>query len=292
MIKKIAFLGTPGISRSTLRFLVESGYEIPVVVTGEDKKRGRGSNLTPSPVKELAEELGLRVGHDPRVLLEMDFDLAVVVAYGRLISDALLGKGLFVNLHFSLLPRWRGAAPMERAILAGDTETGVCVMKLVKELDAGPIFQVRRMPLDDEITLAELAGELSKLANEALGAELSLGEQAFKSPAEQVGEPTYAHKLTGDDLRIDWSASSSEVLRKVRLGRAWTTLDGSRFKIFAAVRIVNGEAGLGAGRISGIHAGTGDGVIELRSVQPENKRRMEAKEWMHGMKHFEDLRFI
>ena len=292
MIKKIAFLGTPGISRSTLRFLVESGYEVPVVVTGADKKRGRGSRLTPSPIKELAEELGLRVGHDPRALLEIDFDLAVVVAYGRLISDALLSKGLFVNLHFSLLPRWRGAAPMERAILAGDTETGVCVMKLVKDLDAGPIFQVRRLPLDDEITLEELAGELSKLANEALDAELSLGEEAFKSSVEQVGEPTYAHKLTAGDLRIDWSAPSSEILRKVRLGMAWTTLDGSRFKIIAAGRISNGEAGLGPGWISGIHAGTGDGVIELRSVQPENKRRMEAKEWMHGMKHLEDLHFI
>ncbi len=292
MIKRIAFLGTPEISGSTLRYLVDAGYEVPIVVTGEDKKRGRGSALTSSPVKRLALEQGLSVSHDPKALLDVDFDLAVVVAYGRLISDALLSKGLFINLHFSLLPRWRGAAPMERAILAGDSETGVCVMRLVKELDAGPIYQSRQISLDREITLDELAQKLSDVANSALGDELARGDSAFASSFDQVGEPSYAHKLTIEDLRIDWTASSDMVMRKIRLGRAWTTLGGSRFKIFAASGCVDNETDLGHGDVLGTLVGTGSGVIEMKFVQPENRRVMEAREWMNGMKHFEGLRFI
>ena len=292
MIHKIAFLGTPEISGSTLSYLVNAGYEIPIVITGEDKKRGRGSTLTPSPVKMLAGELGIKVSHDPTVLLNTEFDLAVVVAYGRLISDALLNNGLFVNLHFSLLPRWRGAAPMERAILAGDEVTGVCVMKLVKELDAGPIYQVRQVPLGREIILSDLADQLSRLANEALGDELAKGDDAFFTTAEQVGEPTYAHKLSADDLRIDWEASSDEVLRKIRLGRAWTTLDGSRFRITSAAVVPNSSLGIAPGEISGTMVETASGVIEIKSLQPPNKREMAAKDWINGMKRAQDLRFI
>ncbi len=292
MIRRIAFLGTPEVSASTLRFIADAGYEIPVVVTGEDKRRGRGSGVVASPVKRLAVDLGLNVAHDPRVLLQTEFDLAVVVAYGRLISDELLKKGLFVNLHFSLLPRWRGAAPMERAILEGDKETGICLMRLVKELDAGPIYQTRRIALDDEISLFDLARKLSELANEALGDELSLGEDAFKSATDQVGEPTYAHKLTVDDLRIDWSSTSIEILRRVRLGRAWTTLGGARFKILSASSTIDHALDIAPGQVSGVYVGTGGGVLELRHVQPENKRIMEAKDWINGMKNVKDLRFI
>lgn len=291
MIRRIAFLGTPEISTYTLRFLADEGYQIPIVVTGEDKRRGRGATLSPSPVKALANELGLRVSHDPKELLEVDFDLAVVVAYGKLISEELLNKGLFVNLHFSLLPRWRGAAPMERAILEGDDETGICVMKLVKELDAGPIYQMRRMKLEEDVTLSDLALQLSRMANEALGAELSRGEQAFKEAIEQVGDAVYARKLSVDELRIDWTASSEEILRKVRLERAWTTLDGVRFKIIGASEAKFEGGALEPGKLSGVMVGTGSGVIALEVVQPANKRAMSASEWTNGMQNAEDLRF-
>ncbi len=181
---------------------------------------------------------------------------------------------------------------MERAILAGDSETGICVMKLVKELDAGPVYQTRRFPLDREITLDQLARRLSTLANEALGTELALGETAFCSPIEQVGKATYAHKLTIEDLRIDWAGSTAEVMRKIRLGRAWTTLQGARFKIFAASEFTAGEVALGQGEVTGVLVGTGSGAIELKSVQPQNKRIMEARDWINGMKQIKDLRFI
>lgn len=291
MIKKIAFLGTPAISTNTLQFLVESGYEIPLVITGADKKRGRGSVLSPSPVASLASEMGLAISHDPLDLHSVDFDLAVVVAYGRLIPQPLLDKGLFVNLHFSLLPKWRGAAPMERAILAGDDMTGVCVMKLVKELDAGPIFRVRRVPLDDVITLENLSRRLSSIANEALGAELALGVDAFREAEDQIGEPTYAHKLTVDDVRIDWSASAVEVLRKVRIGRAWTTLEGQRVKILEAV-VSEDDPALAVGEISGRYVGTGQGAVQLSTVQPENRRAMEVRAWINGLNHLEKPFFL
>lgn len=283
MISKIAFLGTPEVACSALQFLVDSGYEIPVVVTGADKKRGRGSGLSRSPVGVLAHELGLNVSHDPKVLLETDFDLALVVAYGRLISDELLGRGLFVNLHFSLLPRWRGAAPMERAILAGDKESGVCVMKLVKELDEGPLFQVRKIDIDDEVTLQDLSTRLATLANEALRDELSKGEEAFCCPKDQAGVPSYAHKLNSNDLRIDWNVPAIEVLRKVRIGRAWTTFSGARVKIVSAAISERDDIELAPGEIWSGFVGTSAGLLELKVVQPENRRAMDAKAWTNGL---------
>lgn len=282
MIKKIAFLGTPEISTSTLRFLFDKGYEIPLVVTGADKKRGRGSALSPSPVSALAAELGLPISHQPKDLLDVEFDLAVVVAYGRLISEDVLSKGLFVNLHFSLLPRWRGAAPMERAILSGDEKTGISVMQLVKELDAGPIYRMREISLTEVMTLSELSTQLSNMANDALWEELSVGESAFSNPTPQSGEPSYAHKLTADDLRINWSGRAKEEIRKVRIGRAWSTFDGKRIKIVSAEAVVD-NLDLAPGQFVGDLVATSEGAVRLLRVQPENKREMDASDWLNGI---------
>lgn len=282
MINKIAFLGTPEISTTTLRFLFDKGYQIPLVVTGADKKRGRGSALSPSPVSSLASELGLQISHQPKDLLEVEFDLAVVVAYGRLISEELLSKGLFVNLHFSLLPRWRGAAPMERAILSGDEKTGISVMRLVKELDAGPIYRMRETPLTEEMTLSDLSAQLSDMANGALWEELSLGERAFSNPKPQLGEVTYAHKLTADDLRIDWSGRAKEEIRKVRVGKAWSTFEGKRIKILSAEAIKD-NLGIAPGHFVGDLVATSGGAMRLLRVQPENKREMDAQAWLNGI---------
>lgn len=290
MIRKIAFLGTPQISTSTLVALVEAGYDVPLVITGADKKRGRGSGLTPSPVAIVAKDLGIPVSHDPIELVGQDFDLAVVVAYGRLISDALLAKHLYVNLHFSLLPRWRGAAPMERAILSGDGETGVSVMQLVKELDAGPVYARAQVALDDRVTLSQLATTLSSVANKALLNELDRGDEAFSEPVDQVGEATYARKLTSQDLRIDWKQSAPECLRRIRLERAWTTFGGSRFKILEA-QVSDSSADLAPGQMEGVRVGTGSTSLSLVSVQPENKRVMQATEWIRGLQKSQPITF-
>ena len=162
---RLAYLGTPDMAVPPLRALVEAGHDIALCVTRPDRRRGRGKEMTPSPVKEAATELGIPVTHDMDDLATAGVELAVVVAYGRIIPARLLEQIPMVNLHFSLLPRWRGAAPVERAILAGDRETGVCLMKVEEGLDTGPVYAVRTVPLDDDITLAALRRELVDVAS-------------------------------------------------------------------------------------------------------------------------------
>ncbi len=164
---RLAYLGTPEMAVPPLRALVAAGHDIALCVTRPDRRRGRGTAQTPSPVKAAATELGLTVSHDMDDLTSAGVELAVVVAYGRIIPARLLEQVPMVNLHFSLLPRWRGAAPVERAILAGDTQTGVCLMKVEEGLDTGPVYAVRTVPLDDEVTLDDLRGELVTVGSRA-----------------------------------------------------------------------------------------------------------------------------
>src|SRR5580698_37560 len=150
-----------------LRALVDAGHDVALCVTRPDRRRGRGKEETPSPVKAAATELGLPVTHDMDDLVApgVDVELAVVVAYGRIIPLRLLERVPMVNLHFSLLPRWRGAAPVERAILAGDRQTGVCLMQVEEGLDTGPVYATRAVPLDDDISLDALRHELVSVAS-------------------------------------------------------------------------------------------------------------------------------
>jgi methionyl-tRNA formyltransferase len=261
---KVAFLGTPEIAVPTLRGLHDAGHQIDIVVTNPDAKRGRGSVLSPSPVKAAAVELGLTVSHDPDDVLASGAELGVVVAYGRILRANLLAHLPLVNLHFSLLPRWRGAAPVERAILAGDDETGVCVMAVEPELDTGGIYASARTPVDDK-TLAELWSELS-----ATGTQLLLdwmpgafAEGRLVDPEPQVGEVTYAAKLTADDRRIDDADPPALRLAKVRLGNAWTNVDGKRLKVL--------DASLDP-----------DGSFRMVTVQPEGRRPMPYDAWRRG----------
>jgi len=162
---RLAYLGTPAMAVPPLQALARAGHDVVLCVTRPDKRRGRGGQTTPSPVKEAAIGLGIPVSHDLGDLSGSAAELAVVVAYGRIIPAALLDELPMVNLHFSLLPRWRGAAPVERAILAGDRETGVCLMKVEEGLDSGPVYAVRTVPVDDEVTLDELRTRLVDVAS-------------------------------------------------------------------------------------------------------------------------------
>src|SRR4051812_4599012 len=214
-----------------LRALVDAGFEIPLVVTRIDKRRGRGSELMPSPVKAAAIELGLPVSHSVDDVLDAGADLGVVVAFGQLIKPHVLDVVPMVNLHFSLLPRWRGAAPVERALLAGDTATGVCLMRLEAGLDTGPVYQRTVVPIEDRMTAAGLRDELVAVGSEMLVDELTAG---LGDAQPQVGEPTYAAKITSEELRIDWTRSPVEIDRLVRVGGAWTALRGRRLKVLTA----------------------------------------------------------
>ncbi|MDW3218819.1 MAG: methionyl-tRNA formyltransferase [Acidimicrobiales bacterium] len=275
-IRRIAYLGTPELAVPPLAALVASGYEVPLVVSRADTRRGRGGGHQPSPVKAAAEALGLRVTDDLADLAEVDADLGVVVAYGRIIPASVLDHLAMVNIHFSLLPRWRGAAPVERAILAGDARTGVCLMAVEEGLDTGAVYRRDEIDIGPDETLDELRTRLVTLGVSQLVA--ALGEGLGK-PTPQVGEPVYAEKLTADERRIDWTASAPTVHRQVRVGGAWTTFRDKRLKIHrTALASGSGEPG----SFDGLRVMTGDGAVELVEVQPEGKPRQDAAAWRNG----------
>ena len=259
------------------------------MVTRPDKRRGRGSSLVPSPVAVAAFELGLGalVVHRAEDVIGSGASLGVVVAYGRLVKPPVLAAVPMVNVHFSLLPRWRGAAPVERAILAGDTETGVCLMELEEGLDTGPVLARRAVPLGGDETAAELRSSLTAVGIDLLLAALRDGLPAGRP---QSGEPTYAAKIEPAERRLDWSQPAVQLHRVVRVGRAWTTFRGRRLGI---VRTSTTEAsgaageGLGPGTVSAargqpVVVGSGPGVLTLVEVQPEGRAVMTASAWANG----------
>jgi methionyl-tRNA formyltransferase len=254
---------------------VAAGHDVALVVTRADKKRGRGSGLLPSPVKVAAEQLGLPVTSHLEAVVDAGVELGVVVAFGRIIPASILAVVPMVNLHFSLLPRWRGAAPVERSILAGDDETGVCLMVLDEGLDTGPVIACRSLAVGPEETADELRGRLVATGTELLLAELEAG---LAPGLPQSGPPTYAEKISPDELRIDWDAGVDAVHRLIRLGRAWTTFRGRRLLIVRARRTPE-AADLAPGAVSGVLIGPG---IELIDVQPEGKRVQAAAAWANG----------
>ena len=256
---KLVYLGTPAMAVPPLEALVDAGHEVVLVVTGADKRRGRGSGTTPSPVKAAAERLGIRVSHAVDDVLDQGAELGVVVAFGRIIKPHVLAEVPMVNLHFSLLPRWRGAAPVERALLAGDGVTGVCVMAVEEGLDTGGVYAVEEVPIGPTATADELRRTLVDVGTRLLVETLAAG---LGRPAPQVGEATYAAKIDPAELRIDWSRPPEQIDRLIRLGGAWTTFRGTRFKIHEALLV--------------------DGAIVPCVVQPEGKPRMAYDSWRHG----------
>jgi len=267
-----------------LRALAEAGHDIRIVVTQPDKRRGRGGATMPSPVKAAAVELGLPVSERVDDVLEADVELGVVVAFGRLIKPHVLDAVPMVNVHFSLLPRWRGAAPVERAILAGDDVTGVCIMQLEEGLDTGPVYASEHVAITAEDTVDSLRDRLVDAGTRLLVEQLSkpLGE-----PEPQVGEATYAAKIAPDELRIDWTQPAAHVDRVIRLGRSWTTFRGKR------LQIVRGRLGDEAtsradstgspGTIVGTSVVCGDSrTVELVEVKPEGRGVQSAKAWANG----------
>jgi len=282
---RLAYLGTPDMAVPPLQALVSAGHEVVLCVTRPDRRRGRGGQTSPSAVKEAALALGVPVSHDMDEVARAGVELAVVVAYGRIIPAALLARVPMVNLHFSLLPRWRGAAPVERAILAGDTETGVCLMKLEEGLDTGPVYATRSVPLDEEVTLDALRTRLVEVGCALLVETLAGGVAGLPDPEPQRGQPTVADKITPEDLHLDWSQTARQLARVVRLGRAWTTFRGARLRVLDAAAAPAGPDGAGRppGTLLGTAVCTGAGVLVLRRVQPESRSPMSADDWWRGV---------
>ncbi len=277
-IQRIAFLGTPDVSAVALRALVVAGFDVPLVVSRPDKRRGRGSKLIPSPVKAAAMELDLPVSDNLADVAEVDVDLGVVVAYGRIIPVSLLEQLAMVNIHFSLLPRWRGAAPVERAILAGDRETGVCLMEVAEGLDEGGVYGRVVTDIGSDESSEDLRERLAVLGADLLVESLRDG----LGPAEpQVGEVTYAAKIDRSESRLDFELPAIEVVRRIRIGRAWAEFRGKRLVIEQAATISDGSGSPGS--LSGALVATPDGMIELITVKPEGKRAMAAADWANGV---------
>jgi methionyl-tRNA formyltransferase len=289
---RIVFFGTPDDAVPMLRALHGAGHEIALVVTQPDRRRSRRGDPEPSPVKRAATELGLPVrtpakaGQVAEEVAASGATLGVVVAFGQLLPARVfeaVAHGL-VNVHFSLLPRWRGAAPVERAVLAGDAETGVCLMRIEAGLDTGPVFACRSTAIDPDETAGELRSRLAQLGTDLLLDELPRIPQ--RDPVPQTGEPTYAEKLQPQEFHIDPARPAHELVRLVRAGNprpgAWLTVDGQRLKVLRAHTEPH------APELAGDHIdpsgrlGTPDGVFAMDELLPEGRRPMSARAWLAG----------
>jgi methionyl-tRNA formyltransferase len=266
--RRLVYLGTPALAAEPLRALVAAGFDVALVVSRLDKRRGRGSELSPSPVKAAALSLGLPVSHSVDDALTVGADLGVVVAFGQLVKPHVLAALPMVNLHFSLLPRWRGAAPMERALLEGDAETGVCLMQLEVALDTGPVFARQVVPISSADTGESLRSRLTDVGTDLLVSSLQSG---LGVPEPQVGEPTYARKIDTAELALDWARPAVELSRIVRLGGAHTTFRGKRVKVLAADVI--------------------DGELAPTRVQPEGRSTMSFTDFRNGNRWTAEDRF-
>jgi methionyl-tRNA formyltransferase len=252
---------------------------VRIVVTRPDKRRGRGGETSPTPVKKVATELQLPVVHEVAPVLQCGVELGVVVAFGRIIKPDVLAAVPMVNVHFSLLPRWRGAAPVERAILAGDERTGVCLMEVEEGLDTGGVYRCREVAIGPDETAQALTARLARMGASMLVDALASG---LGRPEPQVGEATYAAKVEPDELRLDWSRPAVELHRVVRVGRAWTTWRGRRLLVISSQLAEVPAGGAPAGALVGDVAVTGEGGLRLVTVQPEGKAAISGAAWLRG----------
>lgn len=292
---RVVYFGTPVDAVPALRALHAASHDVALVVTQPDRRRGRGGAIAPSPVKRAAEELGLPVRTPSRAaevvseIAALGADLGVVVAFGQLLPAALLESCRlgFVNLHFSLLPRWRGAAPVERAVLAGDAETGACVMALDEGLDTGPVYDCVRTPIGPDEPAGALRARLVDLGTDLLVRTVPRVEET--TPRPQEGEAVLAPKLSVDEFRLDPRRPAEELARLVRAGNprpgAWGVVSGRRLKVLRARVEEQPAAEVAIGHVDRRGAvGTGTGVLVLEEVQPEGRAAMTASAWRAGLR--------
>lgn len=280
--KRIVYIGTPEIAVPPLRALVAAGFDVELVVTGVDKRRGRGSQTTANPVKTAAVELGIPVSHDINDVLQLDSDglLGVVVAFGNIISQKILQHAPMINIHYSALPRWRGAAPVERAILSGDATTAACIIQVAEQLDAGDVLASSPCVIQEDDSVETLRNRLGQLALPLL---IDICSNGVREQISQTGEVVVARKISAQDLAIHWSSDAEQILRQIRVGNAFTFFDGKRFKIHEATQSsVSLPIGTIAVRDGNVLVGSQKGSVQLTTVQPEGKPRVLAKDWARG----------
>lgn len=293
---RLAFLGTPAFAVPTLRALVAAGHEVVAVYSQPPRPSGRGHKLQPSPVQGCAEELGIPVrvpvtlkgADEQETFAALALDAAVVVAYGLLLPKAVLNAprlGCF-NLHASLLPRWRGAAPIHRAVMAGDVETGVMVMRMEAGLDTGPVLSSWRTPIGDDTTTGQLQ---EVLANEGAKLMVASLEDLAQGRAREIPQSddgvTYAKKIVPEEARIDWTRPARDVVRHVHglnpAPGAWTMAGEARLKILQA-KVVAGGGAPGAVIAAPLVVACGEGAVSVDVLQRAGRGAQGVSEFLRG----------
>ena len=300
---KVIFAGTPDFAAAALKAIAAAGFEIPLVLTQPDRPKGRGMQLAPSPVKQAALELGLRVAQPEKLrnnaealqmLKEVEADVMVVAAYGLILPQDVLDtpKHGCLNIHASLLPRWRGAAPIQRAIEAGDAETGVCIMQMDIGLDTGGVVSEHRYAIQPTDTANEVHDALMNLGAAAIVADLQQLKaegrlKSIKQPEEGV---TYAQKLSKEEARIDWNESAAVIERKIRafnpVPAAWVEYQGKPMKIWRAEVVAQqGRAGeVLSCSADGLVVACGENALKITELQPSGSKRMPIAAFAAGHK--------
>ena len=298
---KVIFAGTPDFAAAALKAIAVAGFEIPLVLTQPDRPKGRGMQLAPSPVKQAALELGLRVAQPEKLrnnaealqmLKEVEADVMVVAAYGLILPQDVLDtpKHGCLNIHASLLPRWRGAAPIQRAIEAGDAETGVCIMQMDIGLDTGGVVSEHRYAIQPTDTANEVHDALMNLGAAAIVADLQQLKtegrlKSVKQPEEGV---TYAQKLSKEEARIDWNESAAVIERKIRafnpVPAAWVEYQGKPMKIWRA-EVVAQQGRMGevlSCSSDGLIVACGANALKITELQPSGSKRMDIAAFAAG----------
>ncbi|WP_170421762.1 methionyl-tRNA formyltransferase [Ruegeria arenilitoris] len=291
---RVIFMGTPEFSVPVLKALVQAGHEIAAVYCQPPRPAGRGKKDRPTPVHARAEALGLPVRHptslkspeEQAAFAALKADVAVVVAYGLILPQPILDAPRHgcLNIHASLLPRWRGAAPIHRAIMAGDAETGVCIMQMEAGLDTGPVLLRQATPIGPEETTAQLHDRLSAMGADLIVQALDRLPELTPEPQPEVGV-TYAAKIDKAEARVDWSRPAVEVDRQIRglspFPGAWTQIEGERVKLLAS-RLSDGQGVPGEVLDDALRVACGTGAVELLRLQRAGKAAQDRETFLRG----------
>ncbi|GGO59192.1 methionyl-tRNA formyltransferase [Roseovarius pacificus] len=292
---RVIFMGTPEFSVPVLDALVEAGHEVVAVYCQPPRRAGRGKKERPTPVQARAEELGLEVRHpvslkgeaEQAAFAALEADVAVVVAYGLILPQAILdapGRGC-LNIHASLLPRWRGAAPIHRAIMAGDRETGVCIMQMEAGLDTGPVLLRKATTISARETTGELHDRLSEMGAQAIVEALERLDDLTPEVQPDAGV-IYAEKIDKSEARVDWTRSAAEVDAHIRglspFPGAWCEVNGERIKLLAST-VAEGHGAPGEVLDDVLTVACGEGAVRLLRLQRAGKGAQDAETFLRGM---------
>ena len=292
---RVIFMGTPDFSVPVLEALVAAGHDIAAVYTQPPRPAGRGKKDRPTAVHKRAAEMGLEVRYplnfrseaDQTAFAALNADVAVVVAYGLILPQAVLDapKHGCLNIHASMLPRWRGAAPIHRAIMAGDAATGVCIMQMEAGLDTGPVLLCEKTQIGAEETTGQLHDRLSVMGAALICHALERLLTLVPQPQPEVGV-TYAAKIDKAEARVDWTRSAAEIDRQIRglapYPGAWTEISGQRVKLLSS-RLADGQGAPGEVLEDALAVACGDGAVQLLRLQRAGRAAQDRAEFLRGM---------